>query len=115
MMNAQLYQQVILKSQLPLQETAEDITVYQNHSEDLLVQEADGEVESHLEELLLQKTVSISENQEVVASTKAVLDNSSETLLKVVTKDFESLSEENLRNTLISNMQTKQHANKVSS
>ena len=112
-----------------MQEADKDIVILESHSEELPLQEADEDIrsyireeadehimisESHSEELPLQKTVGISENQEAVDGTKAVLDNSSETLLKVATKDFESLSEENLRNTLISNMQTKQHANEVS-
>ena len=69
--------------------------VSENYSEKLPLQEADEDAvisESHSEELLLQKTVSISENQEAVDSTKAVLDNFSETLLKIVMKDSESLS-----------------------
>ena len=95
--------------ELPLQEADEDV-ISENPSEELPLQEADEDVvilENPSEELPLQKTIEISENQEVFDGTKAVLNSSSETVLKVVMK--ERLSEKTLRNTIISNMHAGVH------
>ena len=96
--------------ELPLQEVDEDVVILENPSEELPLQEADKDVvilENPSEELPLQKTIEISENQEVFDGTKAVLNSSSETVLKVVMK--ERLSEKTLRNTIISNMHAGVH------
>ena len=96
--------------ELPLQEVDEDVVILENPSEELPLQEADKDVailENPSEELPLQKTIEISENQEVFDGTKAVLNSSVETVLKVVMK--ETLSEKTLRNTIISNMHAGVH------
>ena len=96
--------------ELPLQEVDKDAVILENPSEELPLQEADKDVvilENPSEELPLQKTIEISENQEAFDGTKAVLNSSSETVLKVVMK--ERLSEKTLRNTIISNMHAGVH------